>query len=311
MRILKNVMKKSIDDYTTVLSKVSFKQIFLFWIGYMFIFGAIYFFLSFSETQGILYKGEMLSHDIDGFITAQYFSFITAASASQGYGDVFPHGTSRFFAVIEAVSGLIIFGVIISKLLSEKQEILLQEVYDLSFEEKINRIRSALYLFRSDVSKLIEKIENNALSQRRISDLWITFTTLENSMHEIIKLIRPQKNHHYVKQVDDLDIELILGSIILSLKKSRDLFTLLEEKNIQWRNDTLAGLLEAVGINITELSNILKKKEPNPKIIDKLGEVMALASEISPKRKMSRTEVLEHAQKSNGISDIMVSAATD
>lgn len=105
-------------------------------------------------------------------------------------------------------------------------------------------------------------------------------------MHEIIKLIRPQKNHNYVKQVDDLDIELLLGSIALSLKKARDLFTLLEEKNIQWRNDTLAGLLEAVAINITELSNILKKKEPNQKIIDKLGEVMALASEIIPQRKI-------------------------
>jgi hypothetical protein len=38
---------------------------------------------------------------------------------------------------------------------------------------------------------------------------------------------------------------------------------------------------------------MLKKKEPNPRIIDKLGEVMALASELSPKQK------------------IMVSAATD
>ena len=279
-------MRAHLNRYLRILERVSFTQIFVFWITYMFFFGMIYFVLSLTADHGILYQGTKIAPTVHGFITAEYFSFITAASASQGYGDIFPVGASRFFAVIEAVSGLILFGVIISKLLSEKQEILLQEIYDISFEEKISRIRSALYLFRSDVSKLIEKIENNTLSQRRISDLWITFTTLENSMHEIIKIIRPEKNHNYVKQVDDLDIELILGSISLSLKKARDLFIVLDEKNIKWQNDTIGGMLEAVNINVNELSTILRKKEPNQKIIEKWGEVMALASEIT-KRKVT------------------------
>ena len=271
-----------------ILNRISFTHIFSLWTIAILSFGVIYYFLNLVRPVLVASPNTNASLSL---LDTIYFSFITATST--GYGDIIPLGIARILALVEVTMSLLLFGVLVSKIVSVKQEILLQEIYDLSFDEKIHRIRSALYLFRSDTSKLIEKIENNSLSSRRISDLWITFTTLENSMHEIIKLIRPQKNHNYVKQVDDLDIELILGSIILSLKKARDLFSILEEKNIQWRNDTLAGLLEAVSINIAELSNILKKKEPNPKIIDKLGEVMALASEISPKRK------------------IMVSAATD
>ncbi|MBI4152913.1 two pore domain potassium channel family protein [Candidatus Woesearchaeota archaeon] len=219
------------------------------------------------------------------FLDSVYFSFITATST--GYGDIIPLGIARILALVEVTMSLLLFGVLVSKIVSVKQEVLLQEIYDISFEEKISRIRSALYLFRSDVSKLIEKIDSNSISQRRISDLWITFTTLENSMYEIIKIIRTQKHQNYVRQVSDLDIELILGSISLSLKKARDLFVILEEKNVQWRNDTIGGMLEAVNINITELSTSLKNKEPNQKIIDKLGEVVALASEITPKLKLT------------------------
>ena len=60
--------------------------------------------------------------------------------------------------MIEAVSGLILFGILISKLVSSKQEIILEEVYDMSYEEKMNRLRSGLYLFRSDANKVIDKV---------------------------------------------------------------------------------------------------------------------------------------------------------
>ena len=264
-----------------ILNRISFTHIFSLWTIALLSFGVIYYLLNMYNTVLVASPGTQASLSI---LDSIYFSFITATST--GYGDIIPLGIARILALVEVTMSLLLFGVLVSKIVSVKQEILLQEIYDISFEEKINRIRSALYLFRSDVSKLIERIENNSISSRRISDLWITFTTLENSMHEIVKLIRPQKNHNYVKHVDDLNLELILGSISLSLKKARDLFALLEEKNVQWRNDTLAGLLEAVSINIAELSNILKKKELNPKIIDKQREVMELASEIVPKQKI-------------------------
>ena len=198
------MINQQFDHYYSLIERVSFKQIFLFWIIYMFIFGGIYFMLSFTSHSAVLYKGAALTPNINGFLTAEYFSFITAASASQGYGDLLPMGIARFFAVIEAVSGLVIFGIIISKLLSQKQEILLEEVYEISFEEKINRIRSTFSLFRADINKIMEKVDNGTMTKRAIDDLWITFTTFENTMYNITKLIKPLKSNRYIKQIDEL-----------------------------------------------------------------------------------------------------------
>ncbi len=271
---------KRVLKHLDILDRISFKQIFGFWVAYMFIFGIIFYVLSLTTDHAVLYKGAPLAHGINGFFTAQYFSFITAASASQGYGDIFPVGVARFFAVIEAVSGLVIFGVIISKLLSEKQETLLQEVYEISFEEKVNRIRSAFYLFRADVSKIIEKIEHKTISQRSIADLWITFTTLESAMHDVTRLIQPQRDHKYVKQIDDLSIELVLNSISQSLTKANDLLATLDDNSHSWRNETINSIIDAVSISIENISGALRKKEPNKKIIDKLNEVLLHSKQL-------------------------------
>src|SRR3989338_4855050 len=128
-------MEKKSFNFIKFIDKLDFKNVFLYWLLYMFVFGIIFFLLSFSQSDGILYKQGRLTPSINGFITAQYFSFITSASASQGYGDIMPTGMSRILAVIEAVSGLIIFGLLISKLVSIKQEAILNEVYDISFDE--------------------------------------------------------------------------------------------------------------------------------------------------------------------------------
>ncbi len=258
-----------------IIQNIGFTHIFSLWITTVFSFGVLYHILNWYIPS----LTSVGTSSLD-FLDAIYFSFITATST--GYGDIVPLGIARILALVEVTLSLLLFGVLVSKIVSVKQETLLQEVYNLSFEEKINRIRSALYLFRSDVGKLIERVENGVISARRISDLWITFTTLENSMHEIIKLMRPEKNS--VKRVDDLDLELILGSISLSFKKARDLFTILDERKISWHNDTLEGILAAVEVNAAELTAIIKKRETHAKIIEKLGEVTALASELRPKQ---------------------------
>lgn len=273
--------------FIRLLDKVSFKQIFLFWVGYMFIFGIFYYLLSFADGQGVLYHGAPLGNGMSGFVTAEYFSFITAASASQGYGDVFPHGASRALAVIEAVSGLVIFGAIISKLLSQKQETLLQEVYDISFDEKINRIRSAFYLFRTDVNKIVDKIENNAISQRRIDDLWLTFSTLENTMYMVTKMLQPRTANHYVKQIDDLGLELVLSSLSMSLAKACDLFEILDERNFRWRNDTLNSIIVALSVSVDGIQNHLKHRELNKNVLDKVNDVATLAEKMKERAQVT------------------------
>ena len=70
---------------------------------------------------------DLVKADGQGFVTAIYFSFVTALSI--GYGDVVPLGLFRIVAIVEGAAGLLIFGCVISKLVSRRQEELTEEIH--------------------------------------------------------------------------------------------------------------------------------------------------------------------------------------
>ena len=218
--------------------RITFKQTFIFWILFMVVFGVIYFILSFSENNDLLYNGERLKPSISGFFTAQYFSFITAASASQGYGDIFPVGWARVFAVIEAVCGLLLFGVLITKLVSVKQERILDEIYAISFDEKIHRIRSAFYLFRIEVNKILQYFETN-----------------------------------FSKNIDDVRLELLIISIERSFLKLVLLLQKLDSKKVDWRNDLTIQKIKLIIRTSYLIHKNIKSRDINDKMKSRLENI--------------------------------------
>src|SRR5438094_520667 len=106
-----------------------------------------------TETAGALESGEVetprsarrrpaaaiAGRDVDadarGLLTALYFSFVTATSV--GYGDVVPLGFARALAIAEAATGLLLFGCLISKLISTRQEQLIEEIHRTTFEDRL------------------------------------------------------------------------------------------------------------------------------------------------------------------------------
>jgi len=220
--------------------RITFKQTFIFWILFMVVFGMIYFILSFSENNDLLYNGERLKPSISGFFTAQYFSFITAASASQGYGDIFPVGWARVFAVIEAVCGLLLFGVLITKLVSVKQERILDEIYAISFDEKIHRIRSAFYLFRIEVNKILQYFETNK---------------------------------EFSKNIDDVRLELLIISIERSFLKLVLLLQKLDSKKVDWRNDLTIQKIKLIIRTSYLIHKNIKSRDINDKMKSRLENI--------------------------------------
>jgi hypothetical protein len=201
-----------------------------------------------------MYLDKPTTHDLNGFWTIVYFSFITATTA--GFGDIIPLGITKFLAVFEMIIGLVIFGLVISKLVSVKQEVILDEIYNISFEERINRLRSALYLFRADVSKTIDKIDGNMISKQELSDLWITLTSLDVTLTDIVRImtggVKRQDGHDYVKRLDKFNTELLFNSVELSIAKTKELFQHLNVGGYGWRTD-------AVSENVASLSSTAEK----------------------------------------------------
>lgn len=120
-----------------------------FWLGMIVVFGLIYWLAGISMGWGLQAGNVAVKPDLSGLGTALYFSFVTALSI--GYGDVTPVGALRIFAVTEGIGGLLVFGCVISKLVSRRQEDLTAEIHRTTFEDRLDRVRTNLHLVFSDL----------------------------------------------------------------------------------------------------------------------------------------------------------------
>lgn len=222
----------------TLLDEVTFLKIFVFWMVIILVFGVIFFFLNQRET---ILVGQ---NNID-IQDAVYFSFVTAATI--GYGDILPVGLGRLFSIIEGVLGLLIYGVVISKLVSYKQEKMLEQIYKISYEQKMNEIRSALYLFRTDITRAAEKANSGHWES---FDFGVVLTALEAVLIDASKMLCKNGEDSKTDAREHLHLELVLHSISISLHRLLDLLALLKKKRIKWQNKTTIRNMKS----ITELT---------------------------------------------------------
>lgn len=269
--------------------RTSFGQIFAVWILSMVVFAGIFYFVSMDPDNTILYLDKPITHDLDGTGTIVYFSFITATTA--GFGDIIPLGISKYLAVLEMIIGLVIFGMVVSKLVSVKQEIILEEIYNISHEERINRLRSALYLFRADVSKAIDKIDLNTISKQEVSDLWITLTSLDVTLTDIARIMTggvKKQNHDYVKKLDKFNTELLLNSVELSLAKIKDLFQHLNVNGYGWKTDSASENIASISNTAERMLLHYRSRSVSKNLRSKLKDVASLLGQIDVEFKKSK-----------------------
>jgi potassium channel LctB len=94
-----------------------------------------------------------------GILTSLYFSFVTATSV--GFGDVVPIGVGRVIAVLEAAAGLLVFGCVVSKLVSARQEELTEDIHRVTFEDRLSRVRTSLHLAVSELRALATEADGS------------------------------------------------------------------------------------------------------------------------------------------------------
>ena len=149
--------------------------------------------------------------------TAFYFSFVTAASA--GFGDVLPLGASRVLAIVEAVGGLLVFGAVISKLVSRRQEEVVDEIHRIAYEDRLERVQTDLHLVLSELQNIIRlckapEVPDEQLLARIDSASGICLAELR-TIHDL--LYRPQS------APEEAMLEGILASLSIVLREMREL----------------------------------------------------------------------------------------
>jgi hypothetical protein len=200
-----------------VLANWSLEQLICFWLGMIVVFGLLYWGAGVGMGWGLQAGNSAVKPDLDGLVTALYFSFVTALSI--GYGDVIPVGPLRILAVMEGATGLLTFGLVISKLVSRRQEELVEEIHRTTFEDRLDRVRTNLHLVYADF-EAIDQInrEHSALPAqvlRRFESSVRVFCGELKTIHDLL----------YRTQVlpEEEALESLLASLALCLQTLADL----------------------------------------------------------------------------------------
>ncbi len=267
-----DVNRRFEKSLTYKVSRVSFLNIFLFWITLIFVLGIVYFLLSSYTSNDVIDRdGNPLNSNFSGFTNSLYFSFVTATTI--GYGDLIPVGFIKVFAVVEAVLGLLVLGIVISKLVGIKQEAILEQLYEISFEESINELRSSLYLFRIESNKVMKDIESNRSSKDEIVEyISINLASLENSFRGIKKLML-QPKHEFLLSPDYPSTEILFEGISRSLKKLLGLVKSLDLIKIDIKMPYISGNLNSILSLSKEVCDLYPKGKASKTLLDTITEI--------------------------------------
>ena len=254
--------------------KTKFKHIFYSYILVIIIFAIIYYILNTIENNGLMsiYTKQQIGSDLAGFLNTLYFSFVTATTSA--YGDIAPIGISKVISMIEIITGLLMFGMLVSKIVSYKQDILLDELYNLSFEDKVNRMRSALYLFRTDSNKIIERLENGQITTKRLADANMLIISFESTIEDIEQLLCPKRKKEFVKELDELTLELVVNSLTLSLSKMTELVSTLKSKyGNEWASEKNISSISKIKTYCTKMQSYYQDQKLSESVMSKIRDV--------------------------------------
>jgi hypothetical protein len=191
---------KKFSKLYSIFDRLTFFHILLIWSIIIILFGLAYFFLN-GGTSFITYTQE--PGKTVSLIDSIYFSFITATST--GFGDIVPKGIFKIVSIFEVVFGLLLLAFVTSKLISIKQDYILNEIYEISFNERISRLRSSLLLFRQNLNKIIDRVEAGKIRMREINDLYIHISGLENILTEVTNIFSTT-SRAFTKVIDNVKI---------------------------------------------------------------------------------------------------------
>lgn len=170
------------------VASLSLNRLISVWFGMILLFGGIYWAAGFSMGWGLQAGITKVGADANGFATAIYFSFVTALSI--GYGDVVPLGAMRLLAIAEGIAGLLLFGCVISKLVSRRQEELTEDIHRTTFEDRLDRVRTNLHLVFSDLGS-VQQLQAEqgvlpALLLRRLESTVRVFRGELTTIHDLL-----------------------------------------------------------------------------------------------------------------------------
>lgn len=216
------------------LTSMSYSSLFLLWIGMALGFSLAYFILSsiapsHAPTQ-IATDPTLKMMLLDSI----YYSIITATST--GYGDITPQGFSKILACVQSILALFVFAVFVTKLVSNKQEIALQQVHKLAFEDVFHNVREGLYIVRKDFHAIIHSIQDTgSITNRDWRNLTAAYEQIQSLFAEIPSFYESENDFYTIDERREI---LLQEGVYRTLDRLNELLNEMARYNLDWEQDT-------------------------------------------------------------------------
>ncbi|MEM4637697.1 MAG: potassium channel family protein [Candidatus Woesearchaeota archaeon] len=228
-----------------VFEKLTFKELTLCWLLNITVFGIIYLFL--QTTQKTF---------IENIINAFYLSFTTALTLGNG---AFTTLTEKVLVIFEATISIFILGLIIGKIVSIKQDEIIEKIDTLNFEETIQKTITELYILRNQITEKGYKKIN-------AEDIEYFSLLIGNSL----KSLNQTKTNN--PQTSVMELSLLTASINNSLSKFVELLKEFNKKKTGWKKESITTtILEAKKSNQL-LKEYFEKTTPQDQLYKIVGE---------------------------------------
>ena len=244
-----------------------------FWLGMIIVFGVIYWLAGIGMGWGLQVGNAGVKPDLSGFATAIYFSFVTALSI--GYGDVIPIGALRILAVAEGIAGLLVFGCVISKLVSRRQEELTAEIHHTTFEDRLDRVRTNLHLVFSDLGSVQQlQAEQSALPGQVLRRLESTVRVFRGELRTIHDLLYRSR-----MEPDEEALESLLANLAICLQSLLEINSAFVTSNGQ--SASLDAGLKSIGMLANEICGECVPHSYAAALKESMDQIQELARKIA------------------------------
>lgn len=162
-----------------------------------------------------------------------YFSVIT--STTVGYGDIIPQGWSKLLAGLQSIIAFFVFGLCISKLVSNKQEIAIRQMHKLTFEDVFRNTREGLYIVRKDFDHIMLQAETlKRIDEEHWENLAVAYKQAQSLIAEIPDFYRGDGDLY---TIDERREQLLQEAVHRTVHRINQLLDAFARNNIDWMTD--------------------------------------------------------------------------
>src|SRR5262249_52483801 len=184
---------------------------------------------------------------------------------------------ARPLAIAESIAGLVLFGMLVSKFVSRRQDELISEIHRIAFEDRLGRLRTNLHLVRTELQTAAQLCEGRDVAPpaavSRPEHIGTVFAGELHAVHDL--LYRPQQ------QIEESVLDVILASLASVFREFAILLRCVDAGRPD-RTPVLDANLSTMSRIAREICGDCVPREYAPSLRMWMDQIQRIAGDIAP-----------------------------